>query len=82
MKIHCMGKIHYFVTLTLLECNVQLVITSESIAPMSPKRTPEEPTETLFLIKREDRTLPPNPDIKNINPILTAISLTNKNVRP
>jgi hypothetical protein len=41
---------------------LQFVISSESIAPRSPKRAPEAPTEMLFLINREESTLPPNPD--------------------
>ena len=42
----------------------QFVISSESIAPRSPKRAPEAPTEMLFLMNKEDSTLPPNPDNK------------------
>lgn len=45
---------------------------SESIEPRSPKRAPEAPTEMLFLINREDKTLPPIPDNRYITPILTA----------
>jgi hypothetical protein len=41
---------------------VQLVRSSESMAPRSPKRAPEAPTEMWFLMNREDRTLPPRPD--------------------
>lgn len=57
---------------------VQFVISSDSIAPRRPKRAPEAPTEMLFLIKREDSILPPNPDNRYMNPILTDISLTNE----
>ena len=51
-----------------------MVRISESIEPRSPKRAPEAPTETPFLIKREDNTLPPTPDVTYITPILTANS--------
>lgn len=56
---------------------VQLVISSDNIAPKSPKRAPEAPTEILFLTKREERTLPPNPDTRYITPILTEMKQTN-----
>jgi len=51
---------------------VQFVRSSDIIAPRSPKRALEAPTEMLFLIKIEESTLPPNPDNRYINPILTA----------
>lgn len=47
---------------TLFVYMIQLVISSESIAPRSPKRAPEAPTEMLFRINREEITLAPNPD--------------------
>lgn len=67
--------------LTLLEYIVQFVISSDSIAPRSPKRAPEAPTEVWSLINRHDRTLPPNPDTRYITPILTAMNLKKENVR-
>lgn len=51
---------------------VQLVKSSESIAPRSPNKAPEAPTEMLFLMKRAERTLPPNPERRYIAPIRTA----------
>ena len=68
-------------TLTLLEYIVQFVISSDSIAPRSPKRAPEAPTEIWSLRNRDDSTLPPNPDTRYMIPILTAINLTKENVR-
>ncbi|KAK8511940.1 hypothetical protein V6N12_074629 [Hibiscus sabdariffa] len=47
---------------TLFVYMVQFVISSESIAPRSPKRAPDAPTEMSFRINREESTLPPNPD--------------------
>jgi hypothetical protein len=41
---------------------VQFVISSESIAPRRPNKAPDAPTDILFLMKREERTLPPNPE--------------------
>lgn len=41
---------------------VQLVMSSDSIAPRSPKSAPEAPTETPFLMKSTESTLPPNPE--------------------
>lgn len=72
---------HKLGTLTLLEYIVQFVISSASIAPRSPKRAPEAPTEMWFLINRDDSILPPKPDKRYMTPILTAMNLTNENVR-
>jgi len=68
-------------TLTLLEYIVQFVISSDSIAPRSPKRAPEAPTEIWSMINRDDSTLPPNPDTRYIIPILTDMNLTKESVR-
>lgn len=57
------------------------MISSESIAPSSPKSAPEAPTEILFLMKREERILPPSPDRRYITPIRTARSQPKENVR-
>lgn len=43
---------------------VQLVSSSAVIAPRIPNRAPDAPTEILFCMKRADKTLPPNPDIR------------------
>lgn len=51
---------------------VQLVINSDSIAPRSPNKAPDAPTEILFLMKRDDRILPPNPESRYIAPIRTS----------
>jgi hypothetical protein len=50
---------------------VQFVISSESIAPRRPNKAPDAPTDILFLMKREERTLPPNPERRYIAAILT-----------
>lgn len=47
-------------------------MSSESIAPKSPKRAPDAPTEMLVLMKKADSMLPPNPDKRYIIPIRTA----------
>jgi hypothetical protein len=47
---------------TLFVYMVQFVISSESIAPRRPNKAPDAPTDILFLMKREERTLPPNPE--------------------
>lgn len=50
---------------------VQLVRSSDNIAPRKPKRAPEAPTEMLVLIKRDETRLPPNPEKRYITPIRT-----------
>ena len=52
---------------------VQFVISSDKIAPKSPNRAPEAPTEIPLLMKRDDRTLPPNPERRYRIPIFTEI---------
>lgn len=52
---------------------LQFVISSDSIDPSKPNRAPDAPTETPFLKKRAERTLPPNPDTRYIKPTLTEI---------
>lgn len=49
---------------TLLEYIVQFVMSSESMAPKSPNRAPEAPTEILLLRKRAESMLPPKPDMR------------------
>ena len=51
---------------------VQFVMSSESMAPSSPKRAPEAPTDISDLMDREDKRLPPNPEITYSIPIFTA----------
>jgi hypothetical protein len=51
---------------------VQLVISSDSIAPRRPKSAPEAPTETPFLRKSTESTLPPKPDTRYTSPTLPA----------
>lgn len=58
---------------TLLEYNVQLVMSSESIPPSKPKSAPEAPTEMSDWMKSADNTLPPNPEMTYSNPIRTVI---------
>lgn len=58
---------------TLLEYNVQFVMSSESIAPSKPKSAPEAPTEMFDWMKRPEKILPPNPEMTYINPIRTVI---------
>lgn len=58
--------------ITLLVYIVQFVKSSDNIAPRSPNNAPEAPTEMLFLMNRDERTLPPNPAIRYIMPIRTA----------
>lgn len=52
-------------------------MSSASIAPRSPKRAPEAPTDMWFPRKRHDNTLPPNPETRYMIPILTATSFDN-----
>lgn len=47
-------------------------MSSDSIDPRSPNKAPEAPTEILFLKRRAERTLPPNPDTRYITPIRAA----------
>lgn len=47
-------------------------MSSETIAPKSPKRAPDAPTEMPFLMKRAESMLPPNPDKRYIMLIRTA----------
>jgi len=42
------------------------------MAPRSPNRAPEAPTDILFFMKSDDSMLPPNPDTRYIVPIRTA----------
>ena len=42
------------------------------MAPSSPKRAPEAPTDISDLMDREDKRLPPNPEITYSIPIFTA----------
>lgn len=59
-------------TITLLAYIVQLVTSSESMAPSNPKRAPEAPTEMFVWMKSDDNKLPPSPEMTYINPIRTA----------
>lgn len=45
--------------------------------PSRPNKAPEAPTEMLFLRRRAERTLPPNPDSKYVSPIRTERQGTN-----
>jgi hypothetical protein len=49
---------------TLFVYMVQLVKSSDSMAPRRPKRAPEAPTEMLFLMNSDERTLPPMPETR------------------
>lgn len=47
-------------------------MSSENIAPRSPNKAPEAPTEMLFIKRRAERTEPPKPDSRYITPMRTA----------
>lgn len=61
---------------TLFAYIVQFVMSSESIAPKSPKSAPEAPTDMVGfsagLIFSDESKLPPNPDTTYKHPIFTA----------
>ena len=42
------------------------------MAPRSPNRAPEAPTEMVFLMNRDESTLPPTPETRYMMPILTV----------
>lgn len=58
--------------LTLSVYIVQFVKSSDNIAPRSPNKAPDAPTEMLFCMKREDNMLPPKPESKYSIPTRTA----------
>ena len=73
--IICKKVIHwqlFAICLTLLAYIVQFVMSSESMAPSSPKSAPDAPTEMLDLMKRADIRLPPSPERMYMMPILTV----------
>ena len=45
---------------------------SDRIAPRRPKSAPEAPTETPFLMKRTESTLPPKPETRYTSPTFPA----------
>ena len=59
--------------ITFPSCFDQFGTISETIAPIKPNNAPEEPTETLFSMNKDERRLPPIPDKKQTHATLPSI---------